>query len=54
MYGSSRNAQLQQASGIRHLYLNDVMEITNGQPWQNSSQNPLFLRGAECHCHVAV
>jgi hypothetical protein len=29
------------------------MEITNGQPWQNSSQNSVFWRGAECHCQVA-
>jgi hypothetical protein len=29
------------------------MEITNGQPWQSSSQNSVFWRGAECHCQVA-
>jgi hypothetical protein len=27
--------------------------ITNGQPWQNSSQNSVFWRGAKCHCQVA-
>jgi hypothetical protein len=26
-----------QAVGVRHLYLHDVVEITNGQPWQNLS-----------------
>jgi hypothetical protein len=30
------------------------MEITNGQPWQKSSQNSEFWRGAECHCQVAA
>jgi hypothetical protein len=29
------------------------MEITNGQPWQNSSQNSVFLKGAKCHFQVA-
>jgi hypothetical protein len=29
------------------------MEITNGHPWQNSSQNSVFWRGAKCHCQVA-
>jgi hypothetical protein len=29
------------------------MEITNGQPWQNSSQISVFWRGAKCHCQVA-
>jgi hypothetical protein len=29
------------------------MEITNGQPWQNSSQNSVFWRGTECHCQAA-
>jgi hypothetical protein len=31
MYGFSRDAQLQTT-------VQDVVEITNGQPWQNSSQ----------------
>jgi hypothetical protein len=32
-----------------------VMEITNDndQPLQNSRQNSVFWRGAECHCQVA-
>jgi hypothetical protein len=29
------------------------MEIINGQPWQNSSQNSVFWSGAEFHCKVA-
>ncbi len=33
--------------------LNDMIEITNGQLWKNSSQNSVFLRGVECHCRVA-
>ncbi len=33
--------------------VHDVMEITNGEPWQNSSQNSVFWRGAECQCQVA-
>jgi hypothetical protein len=28
------------------------MEIPNGQPSQNSSQNSVLWRGAECHCQV--
>ncbi len=45
MYGFSREAQLRATVNIsswypvKHLYLHDVLEITNGQPWQNSSQN---------------
>jgi hypothetical protein len=31
----------------------EIMKITNGQPWQNSSQNSVFWRGAKCHCQVA-
>jgi hypothetical protein len=31
-----------QAADIMHLTLHDVMEITNGQPFQNSSQSPYF------------
>ncbi len=43
-----------QAAGIKHLYFScSVMEITNGQPWQNSIHNSLFWRGAERHCQVA-
>jgi hypothetical protein len=52
MYGSSRDAQLQ-ATVNRSCWhkacvrpLHDVMEITNGQPWQNSSQNSVFWRAA--------
>jgi len=41
-----------QAAEIRHLYFNDVMEIPNGQTWQNSSQNSVFWRRAECHWQV--
>jgi hypothetical protein len=29
------------------------MEITNGQPLQNSIQYSVFPRRAECHCQVA-
>jgi hypothetical protein len=45
------NCKLQstQAVGIEHCTLHDVMEIANGQPWQNSGQNSVFLRGSECH-----
>ncbi len=50
-------AQLQalstQAAGIKHLYFTWCDEIPNGQPWRNSSQKSVFLRGAECHCQVA-
>ncbi len=47
MYGFSRDAHQQatvlstQAAGITICTLQDVMEITNGQPWQNSSQMSL-------------
>jgi len=37
------------AAGMKDLNFNDVMEITNGQTWQNSSQNSVFWRGAQCH-----
>jgi hypothetical protein len=61
MYGFSRDAQLQatvlstKTAGIKPLYStsHDMMEITNGQPWQNSIQNSVFWRLAECHCQVA-
>jgi hypothetical protein len=33
--------------------LHDVMEITKGQPWRNSSQSSVFWRGAEYHCKIA-
>jgi hypothetical protein len=39
----------QAAASYSICILHDVMEIANGQPWQNSSQN---WRGAECHCQV--
>ena len=41
------------AAGMKDLNFNDVMEITNGQTWQNSSQNSVLWRGVECHCQVA-
>ncbi len=45
------NFKLMSTQSICTLY--DVLEITNGQPWQNSSQNSVFWRGAECHCQKA-
>jgi hypothetical protein len=45
LYGFSRDAQLRATVNtnswlpVKHLYLHDVMEITNGQQWQNFSQN---------------
>jgi hypothetical protein len=30
-----------QAASIKHLYFNDVMQITNDQPWQNSKAKTL-------------
>ncbi len=30
-----------------------VMEITNGQKWQNSSQNSVLWRRAKCHSQEA-
>ncbi len=33
--------------------LHDMIEITNDQPRQKSSQNSVFLRATECHCQVA-
>jgi hypothetical protein len=53
MYGFTRDAQLQDTVNTRICTLHDVMEITNGQPWHNSSQYSVSLRGAKCHCHVA-
>jgi hypothetical protein len=52
MYGFNINAQLQVTVTIscRLCTLHDVMEITNGQPLQNTSQNSVFWGGAECHC----
>jgi hypothetical protein len=54
MYGFRRDAQLQ-ATACQHKLLtesictlHDVMEITNGQPWQNS----VFWREAKYHCQV--
>jgi hypothetical protein len=49
MFGFSRDAQLKamstQASVIKQLCtLHDVMEITYGQPLQNSNQNSVFWR----------
>ncbi len=51
MLGFSRDAQLQATVNPSCWHkeictLNDLMEITNGHPWQNS-------RGAECLCQVA-
>jgi hypothetical protein len=40
------------ASYCQHKLLY-VMEITNGQPWQNSDQNSVLRRGVEFHCQVA-
>jgi hypothetical protein len=41
VYGFSRDAQLRATvnTSCWQKVLNDVMEITHGQPWQNSSQN---------------
>jgi hypothetical protein len=33
--------------------LHDVVEITNGQPRQNSNQHFVFWRGTECHRQLA-
>jgi hypothetical protein len=30
-----------------------VMEMTNGEPCQNSRLNSVLLRAARCHCQVA-
>jgi hypothetical protein len=51
MFGFSRDAQLQ-ATGNTSCWhkeictLNDVMEIANSLPRQNSSQTSVFWRGA--------
>jgi hypothetical protein len=42
MYGLSRDAQLQATANTSVCTLQDLMEITNGQPWQNSSQNSVL------------
>jgi hypothetical protein len=57
MFGFSSDAQMQAAlstsSGITHLYFTRCDGNHQCQPWQNSSQNSVFLRGADCHCYVA-
>jgi hypothetical protein len=57
VYGFSRDAQVQATVNTSCCHkeictVHVVMEITNGQPWQISSQNSVFWRGAECHCQV--
>jgi hypothetical protein len=46
MYGFNCKLLSTQAAVKKNLFLHDVLEITNGQPWQNS----VFWIGAECHC----
>jgi|688.fasta_scaffold1737661_1 hypothetical protein len=61
MYGFRRDAQLQATvnkscwhkASILFTTVHNVMEITNGQPLQNSIQYSVFPRRAECHCQVA-
>jgi hypothetical protein len=58
MHGLSKDAQLQTSVNtscwLKEICtLSDVIEITNGQPWQNSSQTSVFWRGTECHCQVS-
>ncbi len=58
MYVFSRDALLQAtvktSCWVKKICtLNDVMEITNGQPWQNSSQTSVYWKGTERHCQAA-
>jgi hypothetical protein len=54
MYVLSRDAQLQDCQqkilALSICTLHNALEITNGQLWQNSSQNSFIWRGAECRC----
>ncbi len=57
MYCFSSDAQCKllsaQAAGIKHLYFTWCDGNHQCQPWQNSSQNSVFMTGDECHRHVA-
>jgi hypothetical protein len=58
MFGFSGDAQMQATvnTSCRHKEIctsNDVMEIANSLPRQNSSQTSVFWRGTECDCQVS-
>jgi hypothetical protein len=54
MYGFNRDAQQQATvnTSCWNMYFTCCDGITNGLTWQNSSQNSVFWRRAECHCQV--